>query len=216
MLKFISLNQNNLSIGQEVQKKVFPEEYQNDTLEKSLFSSPEYLSQFWLVKKGREFIGLTGIYYYPEYPQDAWLNWFGVVPKYRRHGFGRKIFGRTLAYARKLGFKTFRLYTDREQNEATLAFYRSLSMLEENYHPQKDDYTDILIFSKSCHPFKKTVTPWKNKYLYIQEQLLLSQNDMLEYIKKRTKLSLLIFIRRPSVFMRFLKMMIHQRQNRAV
>lgn len=211
MLKFIPLDADNLSIGQEVQKKVFPEEYRNDTLEKSLFSSPEYLSQFWLVKKGREFIGLTGIYYYPEYPKDAWLNWFGVVPKYRRHGFGRKIFCRTLAYARRLGFKTFRLYTDREHNESTLAFYRSLSMLEETYQPKKDDYTDILIFSKSCHPFKKKVEPWKSKYLYIQEQLLLSQNDMLSYVKQKKLLSLFIFLRHPAVFVRFLKMARYRR-----
>lgn len=205
MLKFVPLNKENLFLGKEIQKKIFPKEYMNDTLEKSLFSSPEYLSQFWLVKKGKEFVGLSGIYFYPEYPEDAWLNWFGVIPKYRRRGLGRKIFFRTFAYARRLGFKSFRLYTDKYDNEATLAFYRSLSMLEERYCPQFDDFSDILIFSKSCHPFQKFVSPWNNKYLFIQEQLLLSQNDMLSCVQNKLLLSFLIFFRHPTVFMRFLR-----------
>ncbi len=206
MLKFISVTQENLKLAQDVQKKVFPKEYQNDTLENSLNSTPEYLSQFWLVKKGKKFIGLTGIYFYPQYPKDAWLNWFGVVPEFRRKGYGRKIFNRTFAYARRLGFDNFRLYTDAKDNENTLRFYRSLKMKEEKYLPAQDDFTDILIFSKSCHPFKKKVKVWGNKYLYIQEQLLLSQNDMLSYIKVKTSLSLLIFLKHPSILWRFCRM----------
>lgn len=208
MLKFVSLDAENLSVAREIQKEVFPLEYMNDTLEKSLSSSPTYLSQFWLIKKGKEFVGLSGIYFYPEYPEDAWLNWFGVIPKYRRRGLGRKIFFRTFAYARRLGFKSFRLYTDKYDNEATLAFYRSLAMFEERYCPQFDDFSDILIFSKSCHPFQKAVIPWNNKYLFIQEQLLLSQNDMLFYVKKKTLLSFFIFFRHPAVFMRFLRILL--------
>ena len=40
MLKFISVQTDNLHIAQEIQKKVFPKEYQNDTLENSLTSTP--------------------------------------------------------------------------------------------------------------------------------------------------------------------------------
>lgn len=28
-------------------------------------------------------IGVTGIYSYHEYPDDAWLGWFGILDKYR-------------------------------------------------------------------------------------------------------------------------------------
>ena len=206
MLKFVSVNSSNLHIAQEVQKKIFPKEYKNDTIENSLSSNPEYLSQFWLVKDGKKFIGLTGIYFYPQYPKDAWLNWFGVIPEFRRKKKKKKIFNRTYAYARRLKFDNFRLYTDTKDNEATLAFYRSLKMKEEKYIPEQDDFTDILLFSKSCHPFRKRVPSWGNKYLYIQEQLLLSQNDMLSYVKKKTSLSLLIFLKHPSVFWRFCRM----------
>ena len=194
MLKFVAVTQENLHLAQKVQKNVFPKEYQNDTLENSLYSNPEYLSQFWLVKKGKKFIGLTGIYFYPQYPKDAWLNWFGVIPEFRRKGYGRKIFNRTYAYARRLGFDNFRLYTDAKDNKNTLAFYRSLKMKEEKYLPSQDDFTDILIFSKSCHPFKKRIPSWGSKYLYIQEQLLLSQNDMLSYVKKKTSVYFLAFL----------------------
>ncbi len=206
MLKFVAVNKENLTLAQEIQKKVFPKEYQNDTLQNSLNSSPEYLSQFWLVKVGKKFIGLTGIYYYPQYPKDAWLNWFGVIPEFRRKGFGRKIFNRTYAYARRLGFKNFRLYTDLKDNAATLAFYKSRGMKEERYSPNQDDFTDIVIFSKSCHPFKRKIVSWGNKYLYIQEQLLLSQNDMLNCVKKKVRLSILIFLKHPSIFLRFCRM----------
>lgn len=213
MLKFVAVTKENIALAQEVQKKVFPKEYQNDTLQNSLKSSPEYLSQFWLVKQGKKFIGLTGIYYYPQYPKDAWLNWFGVVPEFRRKGFGRKIFNRTYAYARRLGFKNFRLYTDAKDNTATLAFYRSLGMKEEKYFPAQDDFTDILIFSKSCHPFKKRTTAWKNKYLYIQEQLLLSQNDMLDCVRKKARLSIIIFLKHPSIFWRFCRMSLFRKKS---
>lgn len=104
------------------------------------------------------------------------------------------------------GFLFFRLYTDAKNNDSTLAFYRSLNMKEEKYLPNQDDFTDILIFSKSCHPFKKRVKAWNNKYLYIQEQLLLSQNDMLSYVKKKASLSLLIFLKHPSILWRFFRM----------
>ena len=213
MLKFISLSKENLKIAQEIQKKIFPEEYMNETLENSLTSASDYSSQFWLVKKNKRFIGLTGIYFYPEHPKDAWLNWFGVIPEYRRKGYGRKIFYRTYAWVRRLGFDAFRLYTDAEDNDATLAFYRSLRMREETYHPKDDDFTNILIFSKKCHPFGKKVTSWNHKYLDIQKQLLLSQNDMLACVRNKTMLSLHIFMHHPAILRRFLRLLLYRLKN---
>lgn len=46
-------------------------------------------------------IGVTGIYSYNEYPEDAWLGWFGILEEYRNNGYGGIILDKTIELARK-------------------------------------------------------------------------------------------------------------------
>ena len=45
--------------------------------------------------------GVTGIYSYNEYPDDAWLGWYGILPKYRSKGYGSIVFDKTVELAKK-------------------------------------------------------------------------------------------------------------------
>lgn len=182
MLTFEPLTYNNLQEGLLLQKSIFPEECDYDTLEKSLsiketFDDHITYSQFWLAKQDDVFIGFTGLYAYNEYPKDMWLNWFGVDPKYRRRGMGEKIFRWTAQKAKAKGAKYLRLYTESGINDDAVQFYRRLGLREESY-TQENEIKNIFIFSLGLSWFRKE--KWKNRPIFLFENLLFGSTHPLQ------------------------------------
>ena len=116
-------------------------------------------------------IGITGIYSYKEYPNDAWLGWFGILSKFRNRGYGKIVLEKSIELAKSKGYKTFRLYTDEYAVEAH-KLYEKIGMIKESYSrdDDKDEYfiADIYIYSKSLNDEKLEL--WNNKFLGLKEQ----------------------------------------------
>lgn len=168
----------NLDLAIEVQKTIFPNE--NGALNLKASADKRFIEDvygknyrksvdFWICKnKDGEPIGITGIYSYVEYPNDAWCGWFGIMPNMQGKGYGRKLFSWTMEKAKEMGFENFRLYTDLEDNNVAAELYRKVGMIEEPYTAEDMGDEKIVIFSKSL--VSEIDEKFGNKNLFLLKQ----------------------------------------------
>lgn len=171
-IKFIKINLDNLNLACEVQNKIFPEEdARQNFIEQINNDSYRKEMDYYIVYLKNTPIGVTGIYSYNEYPEDAWLGWFGILEEYRNNGYGGMVLDKTIELARKKGYINFRLYTD-EYAKSAHKLYESRGLIKERYDNKddKDEYfiADVYIYSISLTQEK--VDLWDNKILGLKEQ----------------------------------------------
>lgn len=168
-----ALSEKNLEIGIQLQAEIFRmEPYKNDLINSLTGEIADYFSlqKHWLIKANGKYVGITGLYAYKEYPDDAWLAWFGVIESERRKGYASDVLKKMFDMAREKGFKSFRLYTDEIENSTAVKFYEHMGMTSEVYNNPKDKFRqvgDMLVFSISLN--SKPVEKWNNKYMYLGE-----------------------------------------------
>ncbi len=171
-INFKKITSDNLEVACKIQNEIFPEEdarqnfieqINNDPYRKEMDYSIVYLDETP--------IGVTGIYSYNEYPDDAWLGWFGILEKYRKFGYGGKVLDMTINIAKEKGYNTFRLYTD-EYAKSAHKLYESRGLIKELYDrddDKKKNYkANIYIYSISLT--NKKVELWNNRFLGLKEQ----------------------------------------------
>lgn len=181
-IKYIKVSKNNLNTAIIIQNKIFPSEDGSLNLKlavdkkliKKVFGDVKKYretSDYWLCQVNNNFIGITGIYSYFEYPHDAWLGWFGILPEFRKKGYGEKILLWTMSESKKRGFIDFRLYTDLDDNDKAVNLYRKIGMLEEFYITEDMSPEKIVIFSKNLNKDKTQKLGKKNLFLKKQEEI---------------------------------------------
>jgi GNAT superfamily N-acetyltransferase len=171
-IHFELITDTNFDIAKRVQNTIFPEEDGGENFKEAIRHDPYRKEMdYYIVYFNDEPIGVTGIYSYHEYPEDAWLGWFGILPEYRHHGYGSVTLEKTIAMAAEKGYRNFRLYTDELATDAH-HLYEKYGMTKELYDnpSDKDNYidADIYIYSKSLTGEK--IEPWNNKILGLKEQ----------------------------------------------
>lgn len=178
-LSYQKIVRENIDQAIETQSRIFPNE--NGALNLIASVDPEAIELIYGKnnRKTLEFylcadeqgvvVGLTGIYSYYEYPEDAWCGWYGVVPEKRGHGYGKAILLWTMSKAKEMGYENFRLYTDMEDNAVAAQLYTKLGMICEEYTAENLGGEKMVIFSKNLlgQPTKK----FGNKKLFLKEQL---------------------------------------------
>ena len=115
-------------------------------------------------------IGVVGLYSYNEYPNDAWLSWFGVLENYRQKGYGSKMFDFFEKLALNKGYTSIRVYTDNEFDKAIL-LYEKKEMIKEFYKNDLENEeinNGTIIYSKSLT--KEKTEKWNNKFLGLTMQ----------------------------------------------
>lgn len=172
-LRFEEITKDNIELAIKVQNTIFPEEDGRVNFIECINKDP-YRKEltFWIVYDENDLIGVSGLYSYHEYKEDAWLGWFGVLPDKRSRGYGSKILDHFEQYAKKQGYKTVRLYTDEIANKDAIKLYTKRGMIKEEYNNEDEDKEIIkttLIFSKSLT--EEPVEVWNDKYLGLTEQL---------------------------------------------
>ncbi|TSD00824.1 MAG: Uncharacterized protein Athens071425_565 [Parcubacteria group bacterium Athens0714_25] len=168
----------NLDLAIKIQRVIFPEEdgalnlrasVDESLIEKVYGEGAREKVTFWLCKdKEGDAVGITGIYVYFEYPDDAWLAWYGILPEKRGQGYGSKLLLWTMKKAKELGYKNLRLYTDLEDNGAAVELYRKMGMIEESYEAEDMGEEKTIIFSKSLVSDKSEKLG--NKMLFLKKQ----------------------------------------------
>lgn len=171
-ITFKDINFENLELICRVQNEIFPEEDGRKNFIEQIENDPYRKEmKYYIVYLGDVPIGVTGIYSYHEYPDDAWLGWFGILEKYRRNGYGGIVLDMTINIAKDKGYKNFRLYTDEFATDAH-RLYSSRGMVKELYdNPNdKDEYFNAEIFIYSLSLTGEEVSFWNNKTLGLKEQ----------------------------------------------
>jgi GNAT superfamily N-acetyltransferase len=164
----------NLKEAVYIQNKIFPDVYNGSAdIEASVGQAHSWMDklEYYLAYLDGMPIGITGVYSYKDYPKDAWMGWFGVLPEFRCKGIGSCLFDITVAKAKEMGFENFRVYTDEIALDDESKFYDNKGMLCERYDNSKDVYTRIsqtLVYSLSLEKGKKPAK-WDSKYLYLKE-----------------------------------------------
>ena len=170
-LTFEVLDKNNIEFAIKMQKEIFPLENGSEDLKETINNQlpiHQFLQRYWLAKLDNKYVGICGLYAYNSAPKDAWLGWFGVVEDERGKGFATKILEFAMEQAKNLGFETFRLYTDEEDNAIAIKLYKKFNMITEVYDNPEDIHFEIsktLILSTSLTD--KPTELWNNKNLYL-------------------------------------------------
>ena len=171
-ISFRKIDFNNLELACKIQNELFPEEDGRKNFIEQINNDPYRKEQeYYIVYFEEEPIGVTGIYSYHEYPESAWLGWFGILEKYRNNGYGGIVLDKTIQLAKEKKYTKFRLYTD-EFAKSAHKLYKSRGMVEELYdNPEdKDEYFDAKIYIYSLSLTDEPIDLWNNKILGLKEQ----------------------------------------------
>lgn len=171
-INFVRITKENLELACKIQNSIFPKENARQNFIEQINNDP-YRKEldYYIVYLKNQPIGVTGVYSYNEYPNTAWLGWFGILDEYRNKGYGKITLDKTIALAKKKGYTEFRLYTDEFATSAH-KLYESRGLKKELYdNPNdKDEYfiADIYIYSISLNG--NPIEDWNNKTLGLKEQ----------------------------------------------
>ena len=173
MLTLDPITLNNLEIAVSVQHELFP--FENCDARINYVESINGLNtaNYYLIKNDGFCIGITGIYTCKSDVDSAWLGWFGILAPYRKQHFGTQAMQLFEDLARERGFKYVRVYTDAEDNDIAISFYKANGYVCEEYNNPIDDpaciENKVLICSKSLD--KSEVVLWNNRNIYLTEQI---------------------------------------------
>ena len=171
-IKFQKIVKENLELACKIQNEIFPNEDARENYNECINKAPyrkelDYYIAYWDDKP----IWVTGIYSYHEYPDDAWLGWFGILDDYRWNGLGGELLDRTIKLARDKWYKNFRLYTD-EFAKTAHKLYESRWLIKEKYNrpDDEDQYFQAEIYIYSIGLIGNNIELWDNKLLWLKQQ----------------------------------------------
>ncbi|MBQ6782932.1 MAG: GNAT family N-acetyltransferase [Acholeplasmatales bacterium] len=169
MIRLELIDEKNIEYAIKIQNKIFPE-YNG---KRNYYGSLGEYSQtkYFLIYDDNTCIGTTGLYYYKNDFDNAWLGFFGFLEEYRNKGYGTVALKLTEDYMHNIGFKFVRLFTDRLGNDIAINFYKKNGYIFENYDCKLEelkDLFDVVIGSKSLTG--GYVPKWNNKFINISKQ----------------------------------------------
>ena len=167
-LKYVQINKDNLNLAYDIQKTTWPIDPDYDDLyDKAI--NPLEDNCFFLVYDKENLIGITGVDVYREYPDTIWLDWFTVLPQYRRKGYGKKVLLDTINYCKNLNkYRSFRVEVTYHKNRPALFLYDKVMQFKEYYTAEDtNNYkTQTIIYT---YTLKDESELWNNKYLGLRK-----------------------------------------------
>lgn len=167
-LEYKILNLESLDVAFKIQKESWPDDPDyEDLYEKA--TNPKDDNCFFLVYDNNTLIGLTGVDIYPQYPDTIWLDWFTILPKFRKHGYGKKVLLDTINYCKNLHkYEYFRIDTTYYESIPALILYNKVMHLQEDYtiEDTEDEKNEFVIYTYSLNG---KLQYWNNRYLGLKE-----------------------------------------------
>ena len=180
-MKFVFVDKENVELAISVQNDIFPFENAREEIESSVYEDKKMNRmcnlKYWLLYNDEDLpVGICGIDEYDDYPEDAFMGWFGVLRDHRRKGYGTAMYNFVKQYAIDAHYKTFRLYTDEVDNEIAVKFYHKMGMTPEIYSNPNDKtifFGRTIVFSIALDG--EELVPWNNRMLYLEEEFQAEQ-----------------------------------------
>ena len=90
-------------------------------------STPLDYWKVFLLRAEGDVVGVSGLYRQPGMAETVcWVGWFGIRPRFRRQGFGKRAMHALIDFARHISVKELWVYTG-SSDDIAVNFYRSLS-----------------------------------------------------------------------------------------
>lgn len=170
LIKLVKITPKNVDIAHKMENIIFPHyDAYNNYLDSFKVSS---INEYYIIEVNRVYVGISGIYYYKDYPEDAWLGWFGLLEEYRGKHYGEQALALFEITAKRRNFKYARLYTDRFGNDKAKQFYEAHGYKEEYYELDSDPASKIYplsIYSKSL--IEEEAPKWNNRDIHFTKQV---------------------------------------------
>ena len=171
MIKHVRINQDNLNYALQISKEIFGNtDCRQDYVD---FINGENSKSYFLIYDGDNCIGVSGINHFGQDYTNAWLSWFGILPKLRRTELGSNALRLIDETARDLGFRCMRcIVSDDKIYEGSQSFFKCNGYQREDYRTQKDPQSmrkNYYIFSKNLYP--EPIDPWNNRTLNVGQML---------------------------------------------
>lgn len=171
MIKHIKLTADNLEFALMVQNEIFPEDDARVRYTQSV--NGENDNNYFLIYNGDECIGVSGLSHYGANTQDGFLDWFGILPRFRRKGYGSDALRLLDETARDLGYRRMRVLVnlDKGYNGAT-QFLKANGYVCESYQCPSDRASmsgNYAILSRALYT-AEPMELWNNRNIHITEQ----------------------------------------------
>ena len=183
-MNFEKITETNICFAVKIQEELFPGESGRANFEDSVYGKADY--SYFLIYEDGNCIGIIGLYNYPEDPDSAWLGWFGIREGFRRRHYGTAALKEFENMAAEQGYRFARLYTDAEDNDEALAFYKANGYICESYQNPQDPACvshKTVIFSKPLA--SGTLIYWNNRSIHLTEQI--AKQDKYSGINKQCR-----------------------------
>lgn len=167
-LEYEIMSQENLEKVYEIQKNTWPDAPDYENLRDKAINTKDD-NCFFLIYDQNHLIGITGVDVYREYKDTIWLDYFTILPEYRRRGYGKKVLLDVINYCKSLKrYNAFRIETTYYKNRPALLLYDEVMQIKEEYtiEDTKTKKTNTIIYSYSLNGNLK---PWNNKYLGLND-----------------------------------------------
>lgn len=174
-LSFLQVDPARSYLALQIQQQIWPHNPPDQDYLDKAYDLGDRANVNWLVYHHKNCIGLTGVFTYdPDEPgydnnESIWMDWFAVLPEYRKAGLGRQILLATIAYAKSLDrFKYFRLDTADFSGRTSTFLYDQVMQLREAYtaEPIPDGHRELIYsYSLDGSPIK----PWDNRLLGLNQ-----------------------------------------------
>lgn len=168
-LNYVLMNQDNFNTVYTIQKNTWKEDDDyNGLYDKMISTSP--INCMFLIYDDTCLIGIVGIDFYEKYPHNIWLDWFTILPEYRRCGYGEKVLLDMISYCKNLdNYDYFRIETTYYKGRPAVFLYDKVMQLREEYTIEDTEQKvhNTLIYSYSLHG--KKLEKWNNRYLGLEE-----------------------------------------------
>lgn len=148
MLTYQKLNKENYNEVLKIKHQLFPES--NSDEDYTNYFNNQIKSNYYLVLKNNSPCATIGWYDFDNNNTDAFVGWFGVLPKYQNQGIGKEILNYIIKEVRNLNYKYLRVYTDKKVNPISILLYDRLFDIKEDYtYPDKLGKTGtFVVYSK--------------------------------------------------------------------
>lgn len=167
-ISYKKVDKNNVNIACTIQKQIWPDDPDYKSFVNKI-SNPSDDNISWIIYDNKEVVGITGVYVEDVDNESIWLDWFAILPQYRKRGYGEKALLDTIDYCKQLNkYLYFRVDTTYYENRPAVFLYDKVMDLCEKYTAEDTDEKkyNYLIYTYGLH---NKIKPWNNRYLGLNE-----------------------------------------------
>ena len=117
--KLVKVDCDNMDLAVKLQANIFPDEQSPEQVKTGVLKGNPKNYIFYSDDKP---VGIVGYYFMEKYPECVFLNWFGILPKFRHYGYGTKTLNLFIDICKKLPHKYLVAYTEQGVNDAAIEF----------------------------------------------------------------------------------------------